>query len=58
VDGAPGEYLVQLEGADAEHNVRDVTFDHVTINGQPLAADQSRLRIGKHVEGVRFVADR
>jgi len=56
VDGAPGEYLVQLEGADAEHNVRDVTFDHVTINGQPLAADQSRLRIGKHVEGVRFAA--
>lgn len=58
VDGAPGEYLVQLEGADAEHNVRDVTFDHVTINGQPLAADQARLRIGKHVEGVRFATDR
>jgi hypothetical protein len=58
VNGAPGEYLVQLEGADAEHNVRGVTFDRVTINGQPLAADQSRLRIGKHVEGVRFAADR
>ncbi len=58
VDGLPGEYLVQLEGADAEHNVRDVTFDHVTVNGQPLAAEQSRLRIGKHVEGVQFAADR
>jgi len=58
VDGLPGEYLVQLEGADAEHNVRDVTFDHVTIHGQPLAAGQSHLRIGKHVEGVRFAADR
>lgn len=58
VDGAPGEYLVQLEGADTEHNVRDVTFDDVTINGQPLAADQERLRIGKHVEGVRFAANR
>ncbi|NLF70675.1 MAG: hypothetical protein GX575_16715 [Candidatus Anammoximicrobium sp.] len=49
---------MQLEGADAEHNVRNVTFDHVTINGQPLAAEQNRLRIGKHVEGVRFAADR
>ncbi len=58
VDGAPGEYLVQLEGADAEHNVRGVTFDHVTINGQPLAADQGRLRIGEHVEEVQFVGDR
>jgi hypothetical protein len=54
VDGAPGEYLVQLEGADAEHNVRDVTFENVRVNGQPLADGQSRLRIGKHVEGVRF----
>ena len=58
VDGEPGEYLVQLEGADAEHNVRDVTFEHVTINGQPLAEGQSRLRIGKHVEGVQFAAER
>jgi hypothetical protein len=58
VDGAAGEYLIQLEGADAEHNVRDVTFEHVTINGQPLAAGQSRLRIGKHVEGVRCTGDR
>ena len=58
VDGMPGEYLVQLEGADAEHNVRDVTFDNVTINSQPLAAGQTRLRIGKHVAGVRFAADR
>jgi hypothetical protein len=54
VDGTPGEYLVQLEGADAEHNVRDVTFENVTINGQPLAAGQARLRIGRYVEGVRF----
>ena len=58
VDGAPGEYLVQIEGADAEHNVREVTFENVTINGQPLAEGQSRLRIGKHVEGVQFAADR
>jgi hypothetical protein len=54
VDGAPGDYLVQLEGADVEHNVRDVTFENVTINGRPLAAGQDRLRIGRHVEGVRF----
>ena len=56
VEGAAGEYLVQLEGADAEHNVRDVTFENVTINGQPLAAGQNRLRIGQHVDGVHFTA--
>jgi len=49
-----GEYLVQLEGADAEHNVRDVTFENVTINGAPLAEGQDRLRIGGLVEGVRL----
>jgi hypothetical protein len=54
VEGAPGEYLVQLEGADAEHNVRDVTFENVTINGTPLAEGQDRLRIRGQVEGVRF----
>ncbi|MGA2866306.1 MAG: glycosyl hydrolase family 28 protein [Verrucomicrobiota bacterium] len=54
VEGATGEYLVQLEGADAEHNVRDVTFENVTINGTPLAEGQDRVRIGGLVEGVRL----
>jgi hypothetical protein len=54
VAGAPGEYVVQLEGADAEHDIRDVVFENVTVNGQPLAEGQGRLRIGTHVEGVRL----
>ncbi len=56
VEGAPGEYLVQLEGADAMHNVRNVTFENVTVLGQPLAVDQQRVRIGQYVEGVQFTA--
>ena len=55
IEGAAGEYLVQLEGADAEHNVRMVTFENIAINSQPLVEGQSRLRIGKHVEDMRFV---
>ena len=46
--------MVQLEGADAEHDIRDVVFGNVTVNGQPLAEGQGRLRIGAHVEGVRL----
>lgn len=55
VDGAPGEYLVQIEGADARHNVQGVTFENVMINGRPLAEGQSRLQIGEHVEDMRFI---
>jgi hypothetical protein len=58
VEGAPGEYLVQLEGADAEHNVRDVTFENVTINGTALAAGQDRLRLAGSVAGLHFPMER
>jgi hypothetical protein len=34
-----------------------VTSEHVTINGQPLVEGQSRLRVGKHFEGVNFAAE-
>jgi hypothetical protein len=54
VDGAGGEYLVQIEGADAEHNVCAVTFENVVINGVGLAERQGGLRIGEHVEGVSY----
>jgi hypothetical protein len=54
VEGAAGQYLVQVEGADAEHSVRDVTFENVTINGAPLAQGQDRVRIGGFAEGVRI----
>ncbi|MHB8900019.1 MAG: glycosyl hydrolase family 28 protein [Thermoguttaceae bacterium] len=52
--GAPGEYLVQLAGADAEHNVKDVTFKNVRIGDRPLAADSANVQKGEQVEGVKF----
>jgi hypothetical protein len=52
--GEPGDYLVQLEGASAEHSTRDVTFEHVVVLGKQLAKDSSRLQIGSNVENVSF----
>jgi len=54
VYGAPGGYRVQIHGADAEHNVRDVTFDNVVILDEKLTGESSRLETGPHVEGVTF----
>jgi hypothetical protein len=57
VEGQSGDYLVQMEGADAEHNVRDVTFENVSIVGSKLTEGSRRVRIGKHTENVRFHAE-
>jgi hypothetical protein len=54
VDGQSGDYLVQIEGADAEHDVRDVTFENVSIMGSKLTEGSSQVRIGDHTESVRF----
>ena len=54
VDGQAGDYLVQIEGADAEHDVRNVTFENVSIVGLELAEGSRRVRIGKHTKNVRF----
>ena len=54
VDGQAGPYLVQIEGADAEHDVRNVTFSGVSILGSPLKRDSSSVRIGNHVQDVTF----
>jgi len=53
VEGAPGEYLIQLEGADAQHQVQDVTLEKVTVLGQALKLDSPNLKIGQQVEGLR-----
>jgi hypothetical protein len=58
VTGQPGNYRVQLEGADAEHSVQDVRFDGVTILGAPLQQGSPPLRVGNHVQGLRFVGER
>ncbi len=52
--GTPGPYRVQLAGADPEHDVRDVTFERVSILGTRLSASSPQLSIGAHVEGVHF----
>jgi hypothetical protein len=57
VTGAPGPYLVQLTGADAEHAVSNVTFDNITVAGEKLAPSSKRLEIGANVEGPRFEPD-
>jgi hypothetical protein len=54
VQGRPGDYLVQIQGADAEHNVRDVTFENVSIVGSKLNEESGQVRIGEHTENIRF----
>jgi polygalacturonase len=55
VYGAPGPYLIQMEGADAQHQVQDVTLEKVRVLGEELKADSPNLKLGQQVEGVRFV---
>jgi hypothetical protein len=55
VYGQPGAYLMQLEGADAQHQVQDVTFENVTVLGAKLKPDSPNMQVGQQVEGVRFV---
>ncbi|MHC4227980.1 MAG: glycosyl hydrolase family 28 protein [Planctomycetota bacterium] len=57
VEGQSGDYLVQLQGADVEHNVQDVTFENVSITGSKLTEESKPVRIGKHTQNVRFRAE-
>lgn len=54
VTGRPGAYGVKLAGADAEHDVRDVTFENVSILGTNLTRNASPVNLGPHVGEVRF----
>lgn len=54
LDGQPGDYLVQIQGADAEHDVQDVTFENISIVGEKLKKDSNRVHIGKHTENLQF----
>ena len=54
LDGKSGQYLVQIEGADSEHEVRDVTFENVSIAGSKLTKDSAPVQIGNHTKNVRF----
>ena len=55
VYGKPGAYLMQLEGADAQHQVQDVTFENVVVLGAKLQTDSPNMKLGQQVEGVRFM---
>jgi hypothetical protein len=57
LEGKPGEYLVQIEGADVEHDVRDVSFESVSIMGSGLSERSGEVRIGEHTQDVHFRAE-
>jgi hypothetical protein len=50
----PGPYRIQLAGADAEHDVRALSFENVSILGKPFTENSPQLTIGNYVEGVQF----
>jgi hypothetical protein len=54
IEGQSGDYLVQIEGADAEHDVRDVTLENVSITGSKLTEGSKPVHIGEHTENVRI----
>jgi len=54
VSGTPGPYRVQLEGADALHEVGEVNFDRVRILEEPLRPDSAGLQVGPGVRGLTF----
>lgn len=54
ISGKSGEYLVQLQGADAGHGVQNVHFDNVVILGQPLTRKSKQLEMGDNVRDVSF----
>jgi len=57
LEGQSGDYLVQIEGADPEHDVNDVVFASVSIAGSKLTEESKRVSIGAHTKNVRFRAD-
>ncbi|MCU0917866.1 MAG: glycosyl hydrolase family 28 protein [Planctomycetes bacterium] len=54
IEGRPGEYLVQIEGADTEHDVQNVIFESVVVAGEKLTRASSRVRIGERTKDIRF----
>lgn len=52
VEGRPGNYLVQVEGADEAHRVEQAAFENVTILGTKLGEKSPQLQLGKNAEAV------
>ena len=55
IEGQPGAYLVQVQGADAEHDVQDVAFENVSILGEKLTKESGRVKIGENTKDIRFI---
>lgn len=54
LEGQPGRYLIQIQGADTEHDLRDVTFENVSIVGSQLSESSSRLHLGEYTKDIRL----
>jgi len=54
VEGQPGQYLIQVEGADETHDVRDVRFDGIMVRGSTLTREAPSVQVGKHTHDVTF----
>lgn len=54
IEGGPGPYLVQVRGADAEHEVRDVDLIDVSVLGRALTGESPSVQVGPHVRDLRF----
>jgi hypothetical protein len=54
VEGKAGPYLVQVQGADGEHDVEGVSFDNISILGKGLTAGSSSAQVGENAKNVRF----
>jgi hypothetical protein len=54
VEGAPGQYRIQLVGADAQHSVQEVTFEDVSVLGVRLTPDSPNIKSDGHVLDVQF----
>jgi len=57
IQGKPGEYMVQVIGADTQHDVRDVIFEDVSILGSMLTGDSEEARVGENTENIKFTAE-
>ncbi len=54
VSGQPGACLVQLSGADEQHQVQDVLFENIVIGGSKLTGDSERVQKGANAEKIKF----
>lgn len=56
--GQVGPYRIQISGADAEHAVKGVTFEDVSILGARLKRDSPQVMLGPHIDAIQFPAQR